>query len=188
MEELDCFVASAPRNDADDAAPPTAVIPAKAGIQYAASFSSITSASEYWMPACAGMMGGYTSAFSRQPSPEFCKFISSSKKRAQGRPGARLRDQARPLRHWHDGQIKKCCQDLFDRSTQADNDRGSNFVQNQRSPTSTVSPGPSGVPSGTTARIEPDASVWVSVTESRRARGEKPPAIATALSTLILGT
>ena len=60
--------------------------------------------------------------------------------------------------------------------------------QNQRSPTSTVSPGPSGVPSGTTARLKPAWSVWVSVTLSRRARGEKPPAIATALSTLILGT
>src|SRR5450756_2108237 len=44
------------------------------------------------------------------------------------------------------------------------------------------------VPLGTTTRIEPELSVWVSVTLSRRARGEKPPAIATALSTLILGT
>ena len=60
--------------------------------------------------------------------------------------------------------------------------------QNQRSPTRTVSPGLSEVPSGTTTRIEPEASVWVNVTRSRRARGEKPPAIATALSTLILGT
>src|SRR3984893_10908072 len=60
--------------------------------------------------------------------------------------------------------------------------------QNQRSPTSTVSPGLRAVPSGTTIRAEPDASVCVSVTRSRRARGEKPPAIATALSTLILGT
>src|ERR1044072_2837453 len=60
--------------------------------------------------------------------------------------------------------------------------------QNQRSPTSTVSPGLIGVPSGTTARTEPPASVWVSVTRSRLARGEKPPAMATALSTLIFGT
>ena len=60
--------------------------------------------------------------------------------------------------------------------------------QNQRSPTSTVSPGPTGVPSGTTMRIGPEAPVWVRVTVSRRARGEKPPAIATALSTLMLGT
>src|ERR1700694_3355119 len=60
--------------------------------------------------------------------------------------------------------------------------------QIQRAPTSTVSPGLSAVPSGTTMRIEPEASVWVSVTRSRRARGENPPAIATALSTLILGT
>ena len=60
--------------------------------------------------------------------------------------------------------------------------------QNQRSPTRTVSPGLIAVPSGTTMRIEPEASVWVSVTRSRRARGEKPPAIATALSTVILGT
>jgi hypothetical protein len=38
-QELDCFVARAPRNDVDDDAPPTptTVIPAKAGIQYAAS-------------------------------------------------------------------------------------------------------------------------------------------------------
>ena len=60
--------------------------------------------------------------------------------------------------------------------------------QNQRSPTSTVSPGLMAVPSGTTTRLEPEPSVWVSVTRSRSARGEKPPAIATALSTLILGT
>ena len=37
-------------------------------------------------------------------------------------------------------------------------------------------------------RLVPEASVWVSVTLSRLARGEKPPAIATALSTLIFGT
>jgi hypothetical protein len=60
--------------------------------------------------------------------------------------------------------------------------------QNQRSPTRTVSPGPSAVPSGTTVRDEPELSMWVSVTRSRRARGENPPAIATALSTLMLGT
>jgi len=60
--------------------------------------------------------------------------------------------------------------------------------QNQRSPTSTVSPGPIGVPSGTMLRIDPDASLWVRVTRSRRARGEKPPAIATALSAVMLGT
>ena len=60
--------------------------------------------------------------------------------------------------------------------------------QNQRSPTSTVSPGLRGVPDGTTKRVGPDASVWVSVTLSRRARGEKPPAMATALSTVMLGT
>src|SRR6266705_1085728 len=46
--------------------------------------------------------------------------------------------------------------------------------QNQRSPTRTVSPGPSAVPSGTTARIDPLGSVWVRVTASRWARGEKP--------------
>ena len=60
--------------------------------------------------------------------------------------------------------------------------------QNQRSPTSTVSPGLRGVPDGTTKRAGPDASVWVSVTRSRRARGEKPPAMATALSIVMLGT
>ena len=61
-------------------------------------------------------------------------------------------------------------------------------AQNQRSPTSTVSPGPIGVPGGTTKRPVPDASVCVTVTRSRLARGEKPPAIATALSTVMFGT
>src|SRR5206468_2689520 len=60
--------------------------------------------------------------------------------------------------------------------------------QNQRSPTSTVSPGLIGLPGDTTARIDPAPSVWVRVTRSRRARGENPPAMATALSTLIFGT
>ena len=41
---------------------------------------------------------------------------------------------------------------------------------------------------GNTMRIAPPASLWVSVTASRLARGEKPPAIATALSTVMLGT
>ena len=60
--------------------------------------------------------------------------------------------------------------------------------QNQRSATRTVSPGLSGVPNGTIARIEPRGSVWVRVTASRLARGENPPAMATALSTLMFGT
>jgi hypothetical protein len=60
--------------------------------------------------------------------------------------------------------------------------------QNQRSLTRTVSPGFSCVPSGTMKRPVPEASLWVRVTLSRLARGENPPAIATALSTLILGT
>ena len=60
--------------------------------------------------------------------------------------------------------------------------------QNQRSPTNTVSPGARGVPSGTTARMEPPFSVCVTVTTSRLARGEKPPAMATALSTVMFGT
>ncbi len=60
--------------------------------------------------------------------------------------------------------------------------------QNQRSPTSTVSPGLMAVPSGTTVRIAPAGSLWVIVTRSRSARGEKPPAMATALSTVMFGT
>ena len=60
--------------------------------------------------------------------------------------------------------------------------------QNQRSLTRTVSPGLSGVPSGTTVRTGPAASACVRVTLSRRARAEKPPAMATALSTLRFGT
>jgi hypothetical protein len=53
--------------------------------------------------------------------------------------------------------------------------------QNQRSATRMVSPGLSEVPSGTITRVEPELSEWVSVTWPRRARGENPPAIATAL-------
>jgi hypothetical protein len=37
-EKLDCFVADAPRNDGQELASATAVIPAKAGIQYAAAY------------------------------------------------------------------------------------------------------------------------------------------------------
>jgi hypothetical protein len=54
--------------------------------------------------------------------------------------------------------------------------------QNQRSATWMVSSGLSEVPSGTITRVEPELSERVSVTWSRRARGENPPAIATALS------
>src|SRR5262249_24391679 len=57
-----------------------------------------------------------------------------------------------------------------------------------RSPTNTVSPGPGEVRSGTTKRPTPLAAGCVAVTRSPRARGEKPPAIAIALSTLMLGT
>jgi hypothetical protein len=53
--------------------------------------------------------------------------------------------------------------------------------QNQRSATRMVSPGLSEVPSGTIMRVEPELSERVSVTWSRRARGENPPAIATSL-------
>ena len=61
-------------------------------------------------------------------------------------------------------------------------------VQNQRSPTTMVSPGLIGVAGGTTARMVPALEVWVRVTLSRLARGEKPPAMATALSAVIFGT
>ena len=60
--------------------------------------------------------------------------------------------------------------------------------QNQRSSTRTVSPGLSGVAVGTLMRTVPRASVWVTMTRSRLARGEKPPAMATALSTVMFGT
>ena len=60
--------------------------------------------------------------------------------------------------------------------------------QNQRSLMTTVSPGRMMVPSGTVARTAPLRSVRVSSTVSLNARGEKPPAIATALSTVMLGT
>ena len=91
------------------------------------------------------------------------------------------------------GEVQDVTEDSADRRAHRVQDtkrlvRVSGHDQNQRSPTRTVSPGLTGVPSGTTTRIGPEASAWVSVTLSRRARGEKPPAIATALSTLMLGT
>src|SRR3984957_5312203 len=91
------------------------------------------------------------------------------------------------------GEVQDVTKDSADRRAHRVQDtkrliRRHRHDQNHRSPTSTVSPGLIGVPSGTTARIEPELSVCVSVTRSRSARGEKPPAIATALSTLILGT
>jgi hypothetical protein len=45
---LDCFVASAPRND--ELKNRTTVIPAKAGIQYAAASRMRMGALEYWVP------------------------------------------------------------------------------------------------------------------------------------------
>jgi len=51
-----------------------------------------------------------------------------------------------------------------------------------------VSPGLIGVAGGTTARMVPALEVWVRVTLSRLARGEKPPAMATALSAVMFGT
>ena len=91
------------------------------------------------------------------------------------------------------GEIEDVAEDAADRRAHRVQDTkrlifNQGHDQNQRSPTRTVSPGLSAVPSGTTMRIGPDASVWVSVTRSRWARGEKPPAIATALSTLMFGT
>lgn len=74
------------------------------------------------------------------------------------------------------------------RTDRVDNAKGPicsfGHCQNQRSPTRTVSPGLMDVPSGTTVRL----ALCVSVTLSRLARGENPPAIATALSTLMFGT
>jgi hypothetical protein len=46
---------------------------------------SIASLSDYWMPACAGMTGGYAFAFSRRHAPEFCKFVRP-KTEGAGRP------------------------------------------------------------------------------------------------------
>jgi hypothetical protein len=60
--------------------------------------------------------------------------------------------------------------------------------QIQRSPICTVSPGLRAVPATATKHAGPDASVWGSVTRSRRARAQKPPATATALSTVMLAT
>jgi hypothetical protein len=48
--KLDCFVASAPRNDVDDDAPPSTVIPRAGGVSSTPrAFGSITDASEYWI-------------------------------------------------------------------------------------------------------------------------------------------
>ncbi len=60
--------------------------------------------------------------------------------------------------------------------------------QNHRSVTTTVSPGLRTVPGGTVARWVPAPPVRVSWTSLRWARGVKPPAMATALSTVMFGT
>lgn len=60
--------------------------------------------------------------------------------------------------------------------------------QNHRSPMTMVSPGLSSVPGGTTACIAPVSPVRVRRMPLRWARGVKPPAIATALSTVRFGT
>jgi len=90
------------------------------------------------------------------------------------------------------GEIQNVPNDSSDRrADRVDNSKWAvsrEHHQNQRSPTRTVSPGRIGVPSGTTVLNDPAGSVWVMVTRSRCALGEKPPAIATALSTLMLGT
>ena len=61
--------------------------------------------------------------------------------------------------------------------------------QNQRSPTSTVSPGPIG---GARRHDEAAGAGRVGMRDrdavAQRARGEKPPAMATALSTVMFGT
>jgi hypothetical protein len=113
-------------------------------------------------------------------------------------PGARLQGKDCSCPDWIRASINLLKLSLWmDARAQA---RGSDAVlrtamparddmrQNQRSLTSTVSPGLNCVPSGTTKRPVPEASLWVRVTLSRLARGEKPPAIATALSTLMFGT
>ena len=60
--------------------------------------------------------------------------------------------------------------------------------QNQRSPTSMVSPGRSGARSGSAVRAGRPCSLRVMVTVGRNARGVKPPAMAMAFSTVMLGT
>ncbi len=90
-EELDCFVASAPRNDGDDDTPSTAVVPAlrrdpqplacvaKQGLGYIVQ----PRIRAVWVPACAGTTTEYTSAFSRRTAPEFCKFVHPQKERGR---------------------------------------------------------------------------------------------------------
>jgi len=90
-ERMDCFVASAPRNDVDGDALLTAVIPAHAGIQYAA--ASRFYHHRLWNTGSPGQAGddtGYVAAFSRRIASEVCSYFRDlSKQRAQGRPGAR---------------------------------------------------------------------------------------------------
>ena len=67
------------------------------------------------------------------------------------------------------GEIEDVAEDAADRRAHRVQDTKrliwkSRHDQNQRSPTSTVSPGLIAVPSGTTTRIEPEPSVWVRVT------------------------
>jgi hypothetical protein len=83
------------RNDVDDAAPPTAVILVKAGIQYAATFRF-----HRWrrgildrpVPVrnCAQGRTMTNMGFSRRHPPEFCKFIPPPKKEGARKTGCAL--------------------------------------------------------------------------------------------------
>jgi hypothetical protein len=91
-EELDCFVASAPRNDGDDA-PSTTVILREGGVSSTPRvLGSITGSSEYWIIRIRATrwrmmtnVGILATAFARALQIR----LPSKNERAQGRPGAR---------------------------------------------------------------------------------------------------
>ena len=68
--------------------PPTAVIPREGGVSSTLRvFDSITSALEYWVPACAGTTIECNSAISRHTAPEFFKFIGPQNREGAGKTG-----------------------------------------------------------------------------------------------------
>src|SRR5882724_12570599 len=74
-ERMDCFVARAPRNDVDGAAPLTAVVPRECGGSSTQRLlgSSIDVSGILDRPPSRTMTAEYVAAFSRRDAPELCK-------------------------------------------------------------------------------------------------------------------
>src|SRR6478609_1404659 len=96
------MVASAPRNDGGESSPHTVVIPAKAGIQYAAAYRINHCCLGILVhPPSRVMTAEYGFAISRLTAPEFCKFIRPQREGA-GKTGCTLH----PRSHVQDAQSK----------------------------------------------------------------------------------